>query len=88
MSRSEFDLYTGTLIKDLVATVERVERAVELSAASKLDNGENISGATTTAATKEECDDDQTQRPKSSRNRFVWARLTGISLCFLSSMRN
>src|SRR5215475_6961364 len=27
-------------------------------------------------------------RPKSSRRRFVWARLTGISVCCLSSMRN
>ncbi len=26
--------------------------------------------------------------PKSSRNRFVCARLTGISVCFLSSMRS
>jgi hypothetical protein len=30
----------------------------------------------------------QSQSPKSSRSRFVCARLTGISLCFLSSMRN
>jgi hypothetical protein len=26
--------------------------------------------------------------PKSSRSRLVWARLTGISVCFLSSRRN
>ena len=25
--------------------------------------------------------------PNNSRKRFVWARLTGISVCFLSSMR-
>jgi hypothetical protein len=29
-----------------------------------------------------------TQSPNNSRNRRVWARLTGISVCFLSSMRN
>ena len=28
------------------------------------------------------------QSPKSSRKRLVWARLTGISVCFLSSRRN
>ena len=28
------------------------------------------------------------QRPKSSRRRLVCARLTGISVCFLSSMRS
>lgn len=27
-------------------------------------------------------------KPKSSRKRLVWARLTGISVCFLSSIRN
>src|SRR5215813_3736403 len=26
--------------------------------------------------------------PKSSRRRLVWARLTGISVCFLSSIRS
>jgi hypothetical protein len=26
--------------------------------------------------------------PNNSRSRLVWARLTGISVCFLSSMRN
>ena len=26
--------------------------------------------------------------PKSSRSRLVWARLTGISVCFLSSIRS
>jgi len=30
----------------------------------------------------------EVQRPKSSRNRLVWARLTGISVCFLSSRRS
>src|SRR5262252_8013024 len=28
------------------------------------------------------------QSPKRSRSRLVWARLTGISVCFLSSIRN
>jgi hypothetical protein len=28
------------------------------------------------------------QSPKSSLRRLVWARLTGTSVCFLSSMRN
>lgn len=27
-------------------------------------------------------------KPNNSLNRLVWARLTGISLCFLSSMRS
>jgi hypothetical protein len=27
-------------------------------------------------------------RPNNSRSLLVWARLTGISVCFLSSMRN
>jgi hypothetical protein len=30
----------------------------------------------------------ENQRPKSSRRRLVCARLTGISVCFLSSMRS
>ena len=30
----------------------------------------------------------KTQSPNSCRSRRVWARLTGISVCFLSSMRS
>jgi len=32
--------------------------------------------------------DRKPQSPNNSRSRLVWARLTGISVCFLSSIRN
>ena len=77
---NELHLYTGTLIKDLYAPVERAERSAGRARAK---NRAPVWPMVVNGARVQE-----TQSPKSSRKRFVCARLTGISLCFLSSMRS
>jgi hypothetical protein len=77
------DSHTGTLIEDLFASVEQAEKNARIKTAVSSAECEQM--VPTEAITEMAF---STYKPNNSRNRFVCARLTGISLCFLSSIRN
>jgi hypothetical protein len=89
---ADLRMHTGTLIADLFTAVERAERSARRPRAEDplSRNAARPASAERQAGVGSEGVDsgENVQSPNNSLRRLVCARLTGISVCFLSSMRS